>query len=287
MSTSGSTEPVATSSSGFKKFIGGVWKFLNSRVFVIILIVVLILIGIGECKRIVDLNHDIDYQEQNISALSDSLKFEKMKNGELLVSIDGYISSETELKTLNKKLWDEVRAQKGKVLMLTNTIIGIQQDSANLANTVDQLNVIISELQQIGDKYQASWSIPHTFNENNFFKVDGTTVVQVMSTDPFKMRHDTTYLTKFENQIEVAYGQKIENGKLRIFILSEYPGFTVKSMEGVLIDPNEWPSVFKPTKRHWFTGFGVGPELTVGYDFLNSKPALVVGLGIHYNIYEW
>jgi len=264
-----------------------IWDFLNSRIFVIILIVVLILIGVGECKRIVDLNREVDQHEQNIGALTDSLKFERTKSGELLVSIDGYISTEKELKNLNKALWDEVQGQKGKVLMLTHTIISMKQDSADLAKTVDKLNVIIGELKQSGNKYTAPWSIPHVFKGENYFTIRGATVVQVTSKDPFKMRHDTTYLTSFENQISVTYGQKVESNKLRVYIQSDYPGFTVKSMEGVLIDPNEWPSIFKPTKRHWFTGFGIGPELTIGYDFLNSKPAMVVGVGLHYNIYEW
>ena len=284
MAVSGSTE---TAKAGFPKILKGVWAFLNSRLFVIGLIVVILLIGLGEYKKIVDLKRKVDQHEQNISALTDSLTFERTKTGELLVSIDGYISSEKELKNLNKELWDEVHVQKGKVLMLTNTIIGIKQDSADLAETVDELNVIIGQLQQAGDKYTAPWVIPHKFSEDNFFTVKGSTVLQVLNKDPFKMRHDTTYLTGFENQIDISYGQKVENNKLRVFIVSEYPGFTVKSMEGVLIDPSEWPSVFKPAKRHWFTGFGVGPNLTMGYDFIGQKPSLVVGVGIQYNIYQW
>ena len=284
MATSGSTDG---STSWFKKILTGVWKFLNSRIFVIALIVGLILVGLGELRKIRDLNRDVIHHEQNVSALTDSLLFERTKTGELLVSIDGYITSEKTLKTLNRELWDEIQAQKGKVLMLTNTLIGIKQDSTELAKTIDELNVKIGELQQIGDKYTAPWTIPHKYNEKNYFTVKGATVVQVMSQDPFKMRHDTTYLTEFENHIDISYGQKVENNKLRVYILSEYPGFTVESMEGVLIDPSEWPSIFKPTKRHWFTGFGVGPELTVGWDFFQSKPAFVLGVGIHYNIYEW
>lgn len=273
----------------FKKILEVVWKFLNSRIFVIGLIVVLILIGIGECKRIVDLNRDIVHYEQNQAALTDSLKFERGKNGELLVSIDGYITSEKELKNINKGLWDEVQAQKGKVLMLTNTLITIRLDSAALADKVDELNIIIGKLTQIGDsdRYVAPWSIPYKFDDKNYMRVGGSTVVQVINKDPFSMRHDTTYLTQFENQIDVTYGQKVENKKLRVFIQSQYPGFTVESMEGVLIDPNEWPTVFEPSKRHWFTGFGVGPNITMGYDFLGQKPAFIVGIGVHYNIYQW
>jgi len=282
---SGGTETVETKE--IMKTWKAIWAFLNSRVFVIILIVVLILIGAGQCKRIVDLNRDIDYHEQNQSALTDSLKFERQKNGELLVSIDGYISTEKELKSLNKKLWDEVQGQKGKVLMLTNTIVVMRQDSTALAQAVDSLLVVIGKLQQNGNFYTAPWSIGQRFSTGNYYQIAGSTVVQVLNTDPFEMRHDTTYLTNFVNSIDLTYGQKVEDKKLRVFIQSDYPGFTVKSMEGVLIDPNEWPTVFQSEKRHWFSGFGVGPNISMGWDFLNSQPSLIVGVGVHYNIYQW
>ena len=264
-----------------------IWTFLNSRLFLIILIVLILLFALGEYQKIRTLKREVTLYEQNQNALTDSLRFERERNGNLLVSIDGYISSEKELKEINKNLFDEVRGQRGKVLMLTNTIISMREDSVALADAIDSLGVIIGELKQNGDKYTAPWSITRKYDEHNFFKVEGSTVVQVTNKEPFQMRHDTTYLSLYENRISITYGQKIEDDKLRIYIQSKYPGFTVESMEGVLIDPNEWPSVFKPTKRHWFTGFGVGPNITMGYDFINSKPALVVGVGLHYNIYEW
>ena len=264
-----------------------IWAFLNSRIFVIILIVILILIGVGQCKRIVDLNRDIDHHEQNQSAFTDSLKFERQKNGELLVSIDAYISTEKELRITNKALWDEVQRQKGKVLMLTKTIVVMRQDSAALSQSVDSLLVVIGKLQQNGDLYTAPWSISHNFSSGNYYQIAGATVVEVLNTDPFEMRHDTTYLTNFVNSIDLTYGYKVEDKKLRVFIQSNYPGFTVKSMEGTLIDPNDWPTVFQPEKRHWFSGFGIGPNISMGWDFLSSQPSLIVGVGIHYNIYQW
>ena len=86
------------------KYLKLIWDFLNSRVFVLILITLLIIFIAGTCKRKRDLARDLTRKEQNIAALSDSLKFEKMKSGQLVVSISGYIASEKELKTLSPKL---------------------------------------------------------------------------------------------------------------------------------------------------------------------------------------
>lgn len=273
---------------GIVNFFKGVWVVLNSRIFVIILIVGLALISLSWYQKIVELKTDITHHEQNASAFTDSLTIERNEKGELTTSIDGYIAGEKELKDLNKKLYDQVKGQKGEILSLTNSVIQIKQDSTDLAKTIDELNVTIGAFQEIGNnKYVASWSIPHKFDNNNFFTVNGSTEVQVTGFDPYIINHDTTYLTNFTNQINITYGQKVENKKLRIFIQSKYPGFSVKSMEGVLIDPNDWPSIFKPKKRHWFTGFGVGPNISIGRGLISGNPELILGIGLQYNVYEW
>lgn len=271
-----------------KTILKGIWTFLNSRIFVIILIVALILIGVGECKRIIDLRTEVDTHEQNISALTDSLKFERTKSGELLVSIDGYIATEKELKKLNKGLWDEVNAQKGQVISLTNLVIQLRQDSTELAKTIDHLNTVIGLMQQIDDStYIAPWTLAYTYDSTNFDVFRGRTQIGVLDRDPLILRHKNTYMIERKTQIELTWGQKVEKGNLRIFVQSSYPGFTVKSMEGVLINPSDWPDLFPQKKRHWFTGFGVGPNISAGWNVLEAKPAVIFGVGLHYNIYEW
>ena len=92
------------------KTIGGViWTFFNSKLFVIVLIVLLILFAAGQCKRILDDKREIDIHQQNISALTDSLKYERNKNGDLVISIDGFISTVKDLKDLSKNLVKELK----------------------------------------------------------------------------------------------------------------------------------------------------------------------------------
>jgi hypothetical protein len=272
-----------------KKIWTAVWNFLNSRIFVIILIVLLIMFGAGQCKKILDLQTEVDVHDQNISALTDSLKTERTKNGELLVSIDGYLATEKELKKLNKGLWDEVNAQKGKVISLTDLVIVLRQDSADLAKTIDKLNTIIGAMQRIDDStFVAPWTLAFTYDSTNYDVFRGRTQIGITSKDPLVLRHKNTYMLERKTQIELIWGEKVEKGKLRIFVQSAYPGFTVKSMEGVLIDPNNNP-LFKDLmkKRHWFTGFGIGPNISTGWNVLQAKPAVIIGVGLHYNIYEF
>jgi len=212
-----------------KKILKGVWAFLNSRVFVIALIVLLFIFLAGQCSRILDNQEEIRKRDQNISALTDSLEFVKRKNGELLVLKDGYIATIGELTAINKGLADKVKAQDGKILSLTNTVVRLKQDSTDLAKNVDKLNTIIGKLKQVSaDKYLAPWQLAFKYDEKNYLKLNGSTFIQVINKDPFQLRHDTTYLVGFENQIELTYGHKIEKGKMRVWAQSAYPGFTVK-----------------------------------------------------------
>ncbi len=91
-----------------------------------------------------------------------------------------------------------------------------------------------------------------------------------------------------ESRINLVWGQKEEDGKLRVFTQTNYPGFSPNSLEGVLIDPNTNPlmkSLYK--KKRWFSGFGVGPSINLGRDIINQRTSFTIGVSVHYNIYNW
>jgi hypothetical protein len=276
-----------------KTIFAGLWTFLNSRLFVIVLIVVLLLFAVGECKRIVDQNREIDIHKQNQSALTDSLKYERNRNGDLVISIDGYIATVKDLKELNKNLAIEVQQQKGKVISLNTVVLRLRQDSSMLSKALDKANKIIGSFHQIDkDTYEATWTLPYRYDKNpkdslNYDIFKGKTIVSVISKDPLELRHKDTYLLSRSSSIYLVWGQKFEGKKLRIFVESPYPGLSAANMQGVLIDPSTWPNVIPDKKRHWFTGFGVGPNISAGWNVLQAKPAVTIGIGLHYTIYEW
>ncbi len=86
-----------------------------------------------------------------------------------------------------------------------------------------------------------------------------------------------------ESQIGLIWGQKWEgrgkDKRLKVYAQTAHPAFQTKLLEGTYVD--------YPKKRRWFTGLGIGPQFGVGYDFLNNQPAITIGLGIQYNIYQW
>jgi hypothetical protein len=242
-----------------------------------------------QCSRIEELKRQRDISEQNDIAMRDSLKFERKKNGELEVSITAYVASVKDLKELNEDLWRRVKAQDGEVVFLNRVIMQLKQDSAQLANALDEKNKVIEKLLQIDENtYIAGWTLPFKYDSTNFDVFKGRTYIKVTNKDPLELAHMDTELLNRLTQIDLTWGQEVVKGKLRVFVTSAYPGFTVKSMEGVMIDPNDnayIKSLLK--KKHWFQGFGVGPQVTMGFNVTTGKYGLVLGGGLHYTIYRF
>jgi hypothetical protein len=266
-----------------------VWSFIKGKIFLALIIIALTLFSAMQCSRIRELKRQQDISDQNIIALNDTLKFERKKNGELLVSISGYIATEKELKTLNKDLWNRVQAQDGKIISLNHVIIRLVQDTATLRKYLVEKDKVIEKLLKIDDNtYAAPWSMTYKYDSTNYDIFTGKTWIGVLNKDPLELAHINTELTKRLTQIDLTWGQKVEKDKLRVFVQSNYPGFTVSQMEGVLIDPNTNPLIKKLMKeKKWFTGFSIGVGVTGGFNITTGGYGLVVGPTVIYNIYSF
>lgn len=272
-----------------KLILSKIWKFINSKIFIILIIIGLVLFSALQCSRIREFKRQQLKDKQNEIALKDSLKFEKQKNGELNVSIASYIATEKELKILNEDLWRRVKAQNGEIISLNHSIIMLIQDTTLLRKYLVEKDKLIEKLLKIDENtYAAPWSLSYKYDSTNFDKFSGRTIISISNKNPIELIHVNTELLKRETQIDLTWGQKIENDVLRVYIQSAYPGFTVTQLSGVMIDPNSNADIQKLLKRkHFFQGVGIGPSVTAGWDILHSNPGLVLGVSLHYNIYRW
>lgn len=263
-----------------------IFAFIKSKIFIALVIIGLIALSAMQCSRIQELKRQRDIAEQNQIALTDSIKYEKQKNGELQASIAVFVGDIKDLKKLNKDLYDRVKAQDGKILDLNHAIIVLRQDSATLAKALVEKDKIIEKLKKIDDNtYVAGWTLPFKYDSTNFEVIKGRTYIAVTNKDPLELAHVDTELLDKLTQIDLTFGHKEEDGMIRVFAQSAFPGFTVSSLKGVLIDPNEYSGLAK--KKHWFQGFGVGPEITMGFNITTGKYGLVLGAGLHYTIYRF
>lgn len=265
-----------------------IFTFIKGKLFISIVIIGLIAFSSMQCSQIKELKRKKEISDQNWIATKDSLRFERKKNGELLVSIAGYISTEKELKDLNKSLWEKIKGQEGEIISLNHVVILLKQDTALLRKYLSEKDKKIEKLLKVDSvTYIAPWSLTYKYDKNNFDIFTGKTYIGISKKDPLELVHFDTELISRLTQIDLVWGQKVEKDVLRVFVQSNYPGFTVSQMSGVLIDPLDWPDLFKQPKRHWFQGVSIGVGITGGWNFITQKSSIVIGPTISYSIYTW
>ncbi|MFA5585870.1 MAG: hypothetical protein WDA02_04925 [Saccharofermentanales bacterium] len=278
-----------------------VWKFLNSKIF---LYLVLILIGAFLFNMYTN-NEDLKLKniksEQNISALSDSLTTYITKYNRLNSTIPGFLSTEKELKDLNRSLYDEIKKQNGNVLSLNRTVLRLKKDSTDLSNRITS---ILGAPYQLNDStYSMNW----LFIDNEYGdKFGGVTTVGLNIKDrtllfnnanidskflfnSIELKHISSKLTSQEINIDLIFGQKIVDDKLMIFAETNRKDINFTNMDGFFIDPNNNDYIKSLIKRRqWFPGtFSIGVGATAGYDILHARPALTIGITGQYTIFQW
>jgi hypothetical protein len=289
-------------------------SFFTSKTFLVILIIVFVLMLGRSCAKNRDDRRIINIKDQNIIALNDKIKIENRKNGNLESTIAGYVVSEKHLKELNENLFNEIKNEKGKVISLNRVVFGMEQNALQLKDHINYLESIMDDPIQLNDStFKILWMLAYDWDSINFDRYFGETIVgltikpgytwrdAIMSDKIFAswgsfngnniigINHQQTYMTYRTSQVEMVFGQKAENGQLRVFVTTKYPGFTAKSLEGVLIDPNTNPYIKNlMKKKKWIPNtwsVGVGPSF--GYDVLTLKPYLGIGVTINYNLLQW
>ncbi len=262
-----------------------IFEFLNSKIFGYILVAILTIFIINMCNRNNSLEEEINRKNNNIEALSDTLKQEQLKSGELQASIQGFIAKNEELRLLNEDLYEQVEEEKGNVITLTNIIFKLQQDTTDLRKYIDSLKTFYEDPIQINDTvWEVNWSLAFTYDEYNYDAYSGRTTIGVfLPEDNLRITHIGTEMLDRDSQMRLTWGQTIEDGRLRIFARTAHPAFKAQLLEGVYVDYGD----LEELRRNWFTGFGLGPSLTIGYDVINQRPTFVIGASIHYNIFQW
>ncbi len=266
------------------KFLQVAWKFINSKIFGYIIIGVIALFFVDTCGRVSNLKEESKIKNQNISALTAKVQTVTLKNGEIQSSRDAYMATAKELREYNSVLSNEVKAQKGKVVTLNRIVFQLRQDTTDLRAYINELLSRFETPAKINDStWNVDWTLAYTYDSTNYDIFTGRTQVGLRGPENYfkdiTLTHNKTLMLNRNSQISLTWGQKYEGKRLKVFAQTAHPSFKTQLLEGTYVDYSQ--------KSHWLTGFGVGPQLGIGYDFLNNQPAIVVGVGIHYSIYSW
>jgi hypothetical protein len=221
--------------------------------------------------------------QQNVFALNDSIRTYKTKNGDLVYEKGALISENGSLKTLNKDLANEVQYLKDHPIVIIKTKIVIKHDTIEVPVYIG--NPIWNEDGSV--TRELKWNYEKDFGKGNSRKLAGKLNVTVDTT--MNLTSAPVHITDDEFSLAITTGlTENKDGLLEIFVKSDYPGFSVSSMDGALIDPKKSDVLKKyfPPKK-WALGVygGFGPYV----DPFSARVGLGVhiGIGLQYNIIQW
>lgn len=206
--------------------------------------------------------------EANLKASNDSLRITKNKQGEEEFNKLSYIVANVEeLKSLNKRLADEVKDIKGKVKNIQSIDFQIKHDTINTETIVDRTDTTLRILNSYDTLY--SKGNYRLFMFENKYNLKTNVVSGRMLTDVIGFTATT--------------GLKKLDGAYKIFVTPHYPGMEVTHLEGAIIDDG----FFKRKKKKITLGAGlhyVPVALDVKTRQFDFNPYRIgATIGINYN----
>lgn len=202
-------------------------------------------------------NHKLKQQltvaDHNIKALNDSIRITIDKQGKEEANKLALLTDKvSNLEKLNTELYAEVKNIKGKVSTIIKTDIKVLHDTVPL----------IVKAGLVDSTVRADFSFDTTYSPGNFRKLSGYTKYSL------KDNLSSGTLTRDELGIKLVTGIKnLDKGKPEIFIKSDYPGLSVSSLDGAVLDPNLFKRKRSPVVT---TGINIG-WTPVTYDISQKK----------------
>lgn len=220
------------------------------------------------------LQKKFDVSQQNIAALTDSIRITQDRQGrDEAVRYAFLVSNNKELAKINKELADEVAAIKGKVSSIVSTTVEVKEVPYPYIVKAELLDSLIT----------AHFSRDTVFSPGNYRSEVGYT--------QYNLKDGTVVAEKTKDVmgISLVTGIKdLDKGKPEIFVKSDYPGFTVTQLSGAQLDPK----LFTPKKKTPL----ITPSLTVGwtpltYDWKSGQSQFSlnrvgVTAGIGFNLFK-
>lgn len=243
------------------------FKKINLNTILIIALVIVAILYLKQCNTTSNLKGDIKIANMNRIAMLDSVTTYKDKNGSLVYEKSTLIASKKELKDLNNDLYKDIKSLKNNPKIVIKERIVVEHDTIKVPTTVSKYP---------DGSIGLNWKYDSTFSAGNFQKLSGET--------KFKYVDDSLNILGTsinQNTFGMSFVTGLTKGKdsYEIFIKSDYPGFSVSSIEGAIIDK----SMIESDE----SAFVVGPS--IGYGILfgsngNINHGINVGFNVTYSL---
>ena len=219
----------------------------------IILILIIIVLCINTIFTVKGCQQYKEQNNQNLIALTDTIKYYTTKTGDIYVSKEMLIGDLNTLKLVNDSLFKVIKEMKLKkpesVVYIENQIDNGKKD------TVWQISDPIYIVKH--DTLYENANLTKEFNFNNEFReLEGNV----------SLKDSTLSLSIDKDKVFFNYTLAIENNK--VYVKSNNPYIKYNDIQGI-----ELP---KPKKSIW--GITVGPSVGYGYDFNGKKFGPTIGI---------
>ncbi len=190
--------------------------------------------------------------DNNITALTDSIKYYQGKNGELVAEKTLLLGDMNTLELANKELADKIEDMK---LHKPQQVVYIETE---IINEIHDTTWMIQEIDTL---------IKKDFDFSNQWRVLNGFV---------QLEQKNLSLSIAEDKVLVNYVLAIKDNK--VYLTSDNPYVQYNEIQGITL----------PKTRKNFS-IGVGPTISYGYDFQhkNFGPFVGISLGLYYNLIQF
>ena len=238
------------------KCVSGLKK-LRARDVVYIIVILAMLGALASAVR--SCKDNKSRYENNIEALTDSIKYLKSKSGEMVVKKTVFeIEDINELRQLNEQLYNDVQDLKNLVKL--KNVTNATHFNGEIVNVLhDTTYVVQHDTIKNGFNHNFAFNDEWRDLEGNVNYADDSLSMAITKD---VTRFDYTVVTDKDNKVYI----KSKNPYVKF---DEFTGFTV-------------PSKVQKKAKH----FGVGPEIGVGIT-TDGKVLPYAGVGVHWSLWKF
>ena len=208
---------------------------------------------------------------QNLKAMQDSVRIDYDKKNEKVFEKMAFVAKEiSDVKLLNKDLYEKLEAVEGKVQFYASAKVGYKAAPAEAK----------TKITQHGDSLNVNWDYKHE-DKGSSQIIEGITYLEGDSAGLATIKKKAkTIITKNELKLAIDVGLKTnkKGDTTEIFVKSLSPYITISDIQGVTFFPNT-PEIYKPRRT-----FAMGPNMNVFYNPFNNRVVPSIGVGVQWNV---
>jgi len=262
-----------------KSLIIKLWE--RKDIVLLIGIAILFLLLFKQCNNASNLSNQLDIQNHNLDALNDTIRIQKNKAGEDMFVKKTLLADKESLEKLNSDLSVELKKVKGQV-------IALQKLKAEIKTEIQYVPTYVTKYTD--GKYSLDWKLDTTYSEGNYRKLSASSYFEI-DTLSHKIHPGKTKIKEDILAFSFVTGLREKDESLEIFVTPKYPGMTITSIEGAIIDPHKSEVLKKmfPQKK-WSVGPFAGVGIGAGSSFTGSPiagPVFCVGVSLQYSWFKF